>query len=99
VTAYLDRALTPQLPPPKWLVFRDTIGIIGRDLSPVRRLMMSKEAKRYTPRFKFQVVMETLKSSKPRSANMHEERTNVMAEATSRMFFAEKATNSVGKNV
>jgi len=26
---------------------------------------MSKEAKRYTPRFKFQVVMETFKSSKP----------------------------------
>jgi hypothetical protein len=43
--------------------------------------------------------METLKSSKPRSANMHEERTNVMADATSRMFFAEKATNSVGKDV
>jgi hypothetical protein len=60
---------------------------------------MSKEAKRYTPRFKFQVVMETLKSSKPRSANTHEERTNVMAEATSRMFFVEKATNSVGKDV
>jgi transposase-like protein len=28
-------------------------------------MMMSKEAKRYTPRFKFQVVMETFKSSKP----------------------------------
>jgi transposase-like protein len=27
--------------------------------------MMSKETKRYTPRFKFQVVMETFKSSKP----------------------------------
>jgi hypothetical protein len=43
--------------------------------------------------------METLKSSKPRSANTHEERTNVMAEATSRMFFTEKVINSVGKDV
>jgi transposase-like protein len=51
--------------PPRELVFRDTIGIIGWALSPVRRLMMPKTTKRYTPRFKFQVVMETFKSSKP----------------------------------
>jgi transposase len=52
------------LTPPGELVFRDIIGIIGWELSPVRRLMMSNK-KGYTPRFKFQVVMETLRSSKP----------------------------------
>jgi transposase len=53
------------LTPPGELVFRDIIGIIGWVVSPVRRLMMSnKQGKRYTPRFKFQVVMETLNSTK-----------------------------------
>jgi hypothetical protein len=50
--------------PPGWLDFCVKISIIGLDLSPDRRLMLFKEAMRYTPRFRFQVVMETFKSSK-----------------------------------
>ena len=41
------------------------MDIIREDISPVWRLMMSgKKAKRFTPRFKFQIVLESLNGEK-----------------------------------